>query len=199
MQFKKLILTTLVVLMSAQSAAFAFDIQTEVQKCLDYVPKSPKAMAGCALGAFGAAVVGAVSYCIYNEYRKKKSEKDFWNKKSDSKIVKLAEDFMCSAQDGLVEPIKSAGKCSIASLYLVRGAITTCQIWLKRLIDRSLFGCAQKMKDLESELIELRNSANIFVNDNFIQQFESLQNTVNNRPPLVIAFPPYPYGYNYCY
>jgi hypothetical protein len=205
MEFKKLILASLVILMSAQSVAFAFDIKTEAQKCLDYLPKSPEAKVGCAVGIFGAAVIGAASYCIYKECQKKKAEKDFWNKKSDSKIVKLAEVFMQDVEDRLapqLEKLRTASpsiKANLATLQYVCDQIETCQTWLERLTKRSLFACAQRVKDLESDLKQLRNEMDIFVNNDFIKQFETLSNKVRNQPPVIIAFPPYPYGYNYCY
>ncbi len=205
MEFKKLILAILVISMSAQSVAFAFDIKTEAQKCLDYLPKSPEAKVGCALGAFGLAVGSAISYCIYKECQKKKAEKDFWNKKSDSKIVKLAAVFMQDVEDRLasqLEKLRGSSPCikaNLATLQYVCDQIETCQTWLERLTKRSLFACAQRVKDLESDLKQLRNEMDIFVNNDFIKQFETLSNKVRNQPPVIIAFPPYPYGYNYCY
>ena len=200
MQFKKLVFASILVLIPAQSFAMSTTAETVANKALGLM-KRPEIIG---VGGFAALVAGIGSYCVYNEYRKKKTAKDFWNKKSDAKILKLAAAFMQDIEKRLapqLEKLRTASpsiKANLATLHFVCDSIETCEIWLERLTTRSLFACAQKIKDLESELKQLRNEMDIFVNNDFIKQFETLSNKVRNQPPVIIALPPYSYGYNYC-
>ena len=170
MQFKKLVLAGILILIPAQSWAIGSAIQTAANNALDFISKY---RAELTIAGLAGACAGTLGFLAYNDFKKQQAKKAFWDRKTDSEIVKLATVFMQGVEGRLspqLEKLRTSSpsiKANLKTLDYVCNTITSCKTWLERLTKRSLFACAQKMKDLESELIYLKDNMDIFVNNDF--------------------------------
>ena len=202
MQFKKLVLATILILMPAQSMAFVEHAQAVAKKTLSFMNDHRYEMI---LGGLQVAAVGIFGLFMYRDFQKSRAEKAVWDKKcaeeankeankSDEEIIKLAEDFISEIEERLAPQLKElrAGsseiKCNIATFDYVHNKIYEFGYWIDRLEKRSLAQYVEKIKTLKSELTQLINCLNVVVDKDFMDEFESLRARVNYQRSLTSSF-----------
>ncbi len=194
MTLKKLLLIIFIGIMPAQSLA------------LDYNQKI--GLAG--FGIYAGIVASIGGYLYYKDYQKTKAERDFWNNKTDEEMARLVTKFTNNVEKRLASQLKKLRKIvnldesytvkgNLKCFYFIRRTIAKCDIWLKRLQNRTLPQLNEKIGYLKSELVQLEDKLNIYIDKDLIESFERFR---NQQPPMVIAINNplnYPYQINYPY
>ncbi len=192
MIFKKLLLILCIGLIPAQSLALTNDQKAGMVGFLG--------AATCLFAGFG--------YLLYRDYQKEKAERELWNNKTDDEMAALVTKFTNKIEKRLASQLKKLRKIvdldesytvkgNLKCFYFIRRTINKCDTWLKRLQNRDLVQLVEKIQHLKSELVQLNDRLNIYIDKDLIESFERFENKQPSAPMIIPIYTPGCYPYHY--
>lgn len=150
---------------------------------------------GCAIGTtlLCGAICGGIFYC---DQQKKHAEQESWKNKTDEEMAALVTKFINKVERRLSFQLKKLRsmphaqgdytiKGNLKCFYFIPRAINKCDVWLNRLQNREISHVVTHVTQLRSELVELNDKLNVYIDKDFIKLFESLK---NQPTPVIVTF-----------
>lgn len=171
MVLKKILLVALIGIVPAQSLA------------LNYNEKLGLAC----FGIYAGLMASVGGYIYYKTYQREKAEREFWQSKTNDEMTALAIKFMNKIEKRLATQLKKLRRSNfeeddcivirvnLKGYHFIDRAIDKFDSWLTRLEERSLSKIASQVEELKIELIQLYNMLEIYMDKDFIREFEKLK------------------------